>query len=98
MISRCSDARIGEEKTLRASACELRAARTAAATSSRPRTSRTSSFKFNDRAALAVIVQLVFAPTVQINLHEVKQDAIHRAAEAGDICAECLRSIPADAP
>src|SRR5262249_36126066 len=52
MISRCSDARIGEEKTLRASACELRAARTAAATSSRRRTSRTCSFKFNDRAAL----------------------------------------------
>jgi hypothetical protein len=56
MISRCSDARIGEEKTLRASACELRAERTAPATSSRRRTSRTCSFKFNDRAALAVIV------------------------------------------
>src|SRR5262245_35903832 len=56
MISRCSDARIGEENTLRASACELRAARTAAATSSRRRTSRTCNFKFNDRAALAVIV------------------------------------------
>src|SRR5262245_36116164 len=56
MISRCSDARIGEEKTLSASACELRAARTTPATSSRRRTSRTCSFKFNDRAALAVIV------------------------------------------
>src|SRR5262249_29261959 len=56
MISRCSDARIGEEKTLRASAWELRAARTAAATSLRRRTSRTSSFKFNDRAALVVSV------------------------------------------
>ena len=48
--------RKNREKTLRASACELRAARTAAATSSRRRTSRTCSFKFNDRAALAVIV------------------------------------------
>src|SRR5262249_56281117 len=56
MISRCSDARNGEEKTLRASAWELRAARTAPATSSRRRTSTTCSFKFNDRAALAVIV------------------------------------------
>src|SRR4029450_13201222 len=56
MISRCSDARIGEEKTLSASACELRAARTTPATSSRRRTSRTCSFKFDDRAALAVIV------------------------------------------
>src|SRR5215472_7861550 len=55
MISRCSDARIGEEKTLRASACESCAARSAAATSSRRRTSRTCSFKFNDRAALVVI-------------------------------------------
>src|SRR5262245_38596878 len=56
MISRCSDARIGEEKTLRASAWELRAARTAPATSSRRRTSRTCNFRFNDRAALVVIV------------------------------------------
>src|SRR5262245_5939633 len=53
MISRWSNERTGEEKTLRASACESRAARTAPATSSRRRTSKTCSFRFNDSAALS---------------------------------------------
>src|SRR6516165_8146534 len=81
MISRCSDARNGEEKTLRASAWELRAARTAPATSSRRRTSTTCSFKFNDRAALAVIVTCD-APVVG------SQSAVTRDSPGIMSCAE----------
>ena len=88
MISRWSDERTGEEKTLRASACESRAARTAPATSSRRRTSKTCSFRFNDSAALSVIVTLSYGPNLAAMW---RQSAI--------IVAKLLKGIkPSDLP
>ena len=54
-VSRVTDARNGEERILRASVCELHAARITSPTSSRRSTSRICSLRFKDRAASSVI-------------------------------------------
>src|SRR5262245_14840675 len=87
MISRWSNERTGEEKTLRASACELRAARTAPVTSSRRRTSKTCSFRFNDSAALSAEIAggagLPRPPAADqsADIHRQKPSARHRRSQ-----------------
>src|SRR5262249_2842825 len=73
---------------LRASACESRAARTAPATSSLRRISKTCSFRFKDSAALSVIVTLSYGPNLAAMW---RQSAI--------IVAKLLKGIkPSDLP